>query len=117
MLLTGAMESPCPLPTYDSVPWVMPVPESYRTTRASWTAMMRLVTGIGTPNLASRTRCARRTHDWKKPPLSMKPQYQPLRSEAASSLVNPSHIAVVVAAPRSRKPVLASGCTCSWISV
>ena len=110
----GAMVSPCPLPTLDSVPWVSPDPESYWTMRASCTAMMRLVTETGTPYLASTMRWARRTHDWKKPPLSMNPQYHPFRSEAASSLVSPSHSAVVVAAPCMRKPVFATGWVCSW---
>ena len=113
ILRMGAMVSPWPFPTFDSVPCVIPAPESYRTVRASWMAIMSVVTVTGTPNRASTTRWALRTHDWKKPPLSMYPQYHPLRSEAASSLVSPSQSAAVVAAPRSRNPEFDSGWTCS----
>mmetsp|Transcript_1491 Transcript_1491/g.4249 ORF Transcript_1491/g.4249 Transcript_1491/m.4249 type:complete len:204 (-) Transcript_1491:240-851(-) len=106
----GPLESPCPLPTPDSVPGVRPSPESYATTSDSWSASTTSVTSVGTPHLASAARCSRRTTDWKNPPLSQYPLYHDFLSATASSLISPSTSAVCVALPPGRNPVLAAGC-------
>ena len=75
------------------------------------------MTPVCTTRAQQHARCTRRTHDWKKPPLSTKPTYHARRSDTASSRVSPSHIAVAVAAPPRRKPVLAAGCAASFTTL